>query len=126
MRELQNQLKIFIAEDECLFAALLEAWVEDCGLEPLGPAYAVQSAIDLLKNCTQPDAAILDIDLRGETIYPIAEILRFKQVPFLFITGCACAPPAPFDQVPILSKPTTKQQFLPLLHQIIQERLANS
>ena len=70
MRDPQSCPTVLIAEDECLFASLLEAWIEDRKMKPLGPVTSIQDARDLLEEFGKPDAAILDIDLHGETIFP--------------------------------------------------------
>jgi DNA-binding response OmpR family regulator len=80
MRDPHSRPAILIAEDECLFASLLEAWIEDQEMKPLGPVSSVQAAKDLLEEAGNPDAAILDIILHGETVYPIAKILMDRKV----------------------------------------------
>src|SRR5580658_6688453 len=61
----QTYPAILIAEDEYVFAAEMAAWIEEYCLNPLGPVSSVQAAKDLLDTVDRPDAAILDIQLRG-------------------------------------------------------------
>lgn len=111
---------VLIAEDEYIFAAALEAWVEDCNMRPLGPVSSVRAAQELLESFDKPDAAILDINLLGEMVYPVAETLHARDVPFIFVTGCGCSLPPMFHDVPLLSKPATEYQILPVLHRIMR------
>jgi CheY-like chemotaxis protein len=116
----QPHPSILIAEDEYVFAAEMAAWIEDCRLHPLGPVSSVQAAKDLLDTVDRPDAAILDIQLRGENVYPIAQILRTRQVPFVFVTGYdRCVLPPDFRDFPLVPKPTTERQLLPVLQQMM-------
>jgi CheY-like chemotaxis protein len=111
---------ILIAEDEYVFAAEMAAWIEDYCLNPLGPVSSVQAAKDLLDTVDRPDAAILDIQLRGENVYPIARILRTREIPFVFVTGYdRCVLPPEFRDIPLVSKPTTERQLLPVLQQMM-------
>jgi CheY-like chemotaxis protein len=120
MRAPQSCPAVLIAEDENLFAILLEAWIEDQHMKPLGPVSSIQGAKDVLEQDDMPDAAILDIELRGESVFPVAHILQQRGVPFFFVTGCAYSPPAPFENVPLLAKPTSKFLVLPMLYRILR------
>lgn len=77
---------VFILEDEPLIAAMLEELVEELGAEVVGPACSLDRARQLLA-AREIDFAILDINIEGETSYPIAEDLRRRGAPFLFTTG---------------------------------------
>ncbi len=53
----------------------------------IGPAASVEDALELLDGEHQIDGAVLDINLRGDRAYPIADVLRARSVPFVFATG---------------------------------------
>lgn len=80
-------LRILIVEDEYLIAVDLRADLESRGAVVVGPAATVEEALDLVGRSGAIDAAILDVNLRGEPVYPVAETLQRHGVPFVFVTG---------------------------------------
>ncbi|MCC6920164.1 MAG: response regulator [Alphaproteobacteria bacterium] len=79
--------RILVVEDEAIVAMLLENILEDIGCTPVGPALTLEQAHTLSTAEEPPDAAILDVNLRGERVYPVAEVLRDRGVPIIFATG---------------------------------------
>ena len=80
-------LKIFVVEDEALIAIMLEDILLDLNCLVAGPHFSVQQATDALDGGVMPDAAILDVNVGGQQIYPVAEMLRARGVPLVFATG---------------------------------------
>ena len=78
--------RILLVEDEPLVAMVAEMTLIDAGYDVLGPVGRVQDALDLLQ-FEQPDAAVLDVNLFGQPVYPVAERLVDMSVPFVFCTG---------------------------------------
>ena len=101
-----NGLKVLVVEDELLIAAEMEATLEDLGCEVVGPFARVRQALDALVD-TPVDAAVLDVNVRGEMIFPVAERLQALGVPMVFCTGYADLPdiPEPLRDKVRLSKP---------------------
>ena len=99
-------LKVLVVEDEMLIAAEMEATLEDLGCEVVGPFARVGPALQALET-TRVDAAVLDVNVRGEMIFPVAERLRADGVPMVFCTGYADLPniPEPLQGKARLSKP---------------------
>jgi CheY-like chemotaxis protein len=81
--------RILIVEDEALVALDLELAFEDEGAEIVGPALSLGHALDLLEGEQAIAGAVLDVDLGGLDVFPVAEILRERGVPFIFHTGHA-------------------------------------
>ncbi len=81
-----NGLKILVVEDEAAISLLLEDMLLDFGCEVVGPAGRLAAALDLAATETF-DLAILDVNVAGEPIYPVAEALEQRKVPFVFSTG---------------------------------------
>ena len=77
---------VLVAEDEPLLAMDLEMALEDAGAVVLGPAASLSKALELAQAATI-DAAILDVNLRGEEVYPAAQALSLKGVAILFHTA---------------------------------------
>jgi CheY-like chemotaxis protein len=95
--------RIMIVEDEALIAMVLVDHLQELGLVAVGPFSRVA---DALKVDGEVDAAILDVNLAGESVYPVADMLKARGVPFLFMTGYGSASIDPrFADVPVLQKP---------------------
>ena len=96
--------RILIVEDAVLLALELETGLSDAGAEVIGPAYELEEAMALLDRPI--DAAVLDANLNGHSVMPVAEALRARRVPFVFATGYGEAGGAPggFD-APVIRKP---------------------
>jgi PAS domain S-box-containing protein len=96
--------RVLIVEDAVLLAMELEGGLADAGAQVVGPAYELEEAIRLLD---QPiDAAVLDANLNGHSVTPVAEVLTKRGTPFVFATGYGDAGGAPggFD-APVIRKP---------------------
>ncbi len=78
--------RILIVEDESLVAMLLETILEDMGCTPVGPASSIDEGLRLVSS-EQLDGALLDVNVAGRQIFPVAEALRERGVPFVFSTG---------------------------------------
>jgi CheY-like chemotaxis protein len=97
--------RVLIVEDEYLLAQDMADYFDDIGAEVLGPAATVADALALI-NSAEVQGAILDVNLRGERVYPVADVLRQKQIPFVFASGYGgeLEPPA-YAGVPRCIKP---------------------
>lgn len=79
--------RLLVVEDEYLIASDLTQELEGGGAEVIGPAATVEEALQLTASEARIDGAVLDINLRGKEVYPVAEVLRGLDVPFIFATG---------------------------------------
>jgi hypothetical protein len=76
------------------------------GATVIGPVGTLARAIAMVDGNAGIDAAVLDINLAGEAVYPLAEKLLSRDVPFVFVTGYETAAiPTCFARVPVLEKP---------------------
>ena len=89
-----------------LIAAELEATLEDLGCQVVGPFARIGQALAELDGI-ELDVAVLDVNVRGEMIFPVAEALKARGVPMVFCTGYADLPdiPEPLRDKVRLSKP---------------------
>ena len=79
--------KIFVVEDEILIASEMSGALEDLGFEVVGPCVHLREAAERAR-CEEIDAAFLDVHLGGsEDTEEVAQILRQRDVPFVFITA---------------------------------------
>ncbi len=102
-------LKVLIVEDSLLLALELEAGLEDAGVVVVGCAAELSEALSMLDQ--DFDVAVLDADLNGQSVAPVAEILRRDGRAFVFATGYADkAAPMGFD-APIVRKPYNVHQI---------------
>ncbi|TMM48332.1 response regulator [Qipengyuania marisflavi] len=113
-----HQKRIFIVEDELFLAFQLSDDLEQLGYEIVGPALHLQDAIKLARD--EPmDAAFLDVNLgHGDTSKAVADILREREVPFVFVTAYdrhEVTFALPDDA--ILKKPITSEEVLATLRQ---------
>lgn len=98
-------LRVLVVEDEFLVALEVEAALEEFGCSVVGPYAKLSKALDAART-TPVDGAVLDINLNGEMVYPLAELLTTQKVPFVFITGYTAADlPERFRPFRRLSKP---------------------
>jgi DNA-binding response OmpR family regulator len=78
--------RILVVEDEALVAAMLEDMLDELGATVLGPAATIARGMSMARH-EAIDAAVLDINVRGERIDAIAAALRERSIPILFTTG---------------------------------------
>jgi ActR/RegA family two-component response regulator len=105
---------LLIVEDEYLIAADLTASLESLGVQVIGPAASVEEALSLVdNNSDRLDGAVLDINLRNDRVYPVADVLTARGVPFVFTTGYdAIAVPTAYACAPRCEKPVDKTQLI--------------
>ena len=100
-------LRILVVEDETLVAMLLEDMLGDLGCEVVATASRVPQAVEIARDVAQVfDVAILDVNVAGETITPVAQALSDRATPFVFATGYGeSGVPEAFRGRPTLQKP---------------------
>ena len=100
-----RDLRILIAEDEFLLGVQLEEDLRSAGCPIVGPFSTLEMATQAAHR-ERFDVAILDINLNGSMVYPLADELSARGVPFVFLTGYISASlPERFKQAPRLAKP---------------------
>ena len=108
--------RVLVVEDEALVAMLVEDELRDAGAEVLGPAPTVDHALRLIEAAAADggiSAAVLDINLGGRHVAPVADRLAALGVPFLFATGYgARRDVAGHDAAPVLEKPFDTERLV--------------
>lgn len=112
-------LHVLVVEDEHLVAMALAADLEDAGAIVLGPASTIESALALIEQ-HPVDAAVLDIKLRAQMVFPVAEVLADQGVPFLFMSGLDDeGVPERYAAIPKCNKPSTTRMLTEMLVAIV-------
>jgi DNA-binding response OmpR family regulator len=106
---------ILIVEDEPLIAMMLEDFLLSLGHEVRGTCESVDDALKAVQ-AGDFDVAILDVNLKGESVWPVAAELRDREIPFILASGGHVdPPPAEFAGVPMIDKPYTIDRVTPAL-----------
>jgi PAS domain S-box-containing protein len=103
--------RLLLVEDEALTGMMMSEMLTELGFEVLGPFGRVADAMLAVE---QEDfhAAVLDVNLDGEMVYPVAEAVGARGVPFVFVTGYGAEGiDNRFAQVPVLQKPIERQML---------------
>lgn len=115
-----DAIRILIVEDELVIAIELENLLRRLGYAVLGPAPTIRHALDALAG-ERPDAAVLDVNLRGERATPVAEALREQGTPFVLTTGYGRErlPEEALQDAPYLAKPVEPRQLATVLTEVL-------
>lgn len=101
--------RVMLVEDESLVAMLLETILEDMGCALVGTASSLDEGLALAREAGEIDAALLDVNVAGRPVFPIAEALRDRGVPFVFSTGYGQGGlPDEWREQPTIQKPFTE------------------
>jgi DNA-binding response OmpR family regulator len=97
--------RVLVVEDEAMIAMLVEDMILDFGSEVVGPASKIEDALALAQDADL-DAAILDVKVGEAVVFPVADRLRERGIPFIFASGYGSATlPTRFVGSPTLPKP---------------------
>lgn len=112
--------RILCVEDETLVAMLIEDILQELGCETIGPFAKASVALEALGS-VQIDGALLDVNLRGQDSYSIADALQRMGCPFLFLTGYGEEGVKPaYRNAPILQKPFNAGRVGAALRELIR------
>jgi DNA-binding response OmpR family regulator len=111
--------RILIVEDEPLVSLVLCDWLEEEQAKVVGPAASIEEASHLV-DIGSLDAAILDVNVAGRTVFAVADLLAARGVPFLFTTGYDAAElPLRFADAAVLQKPFLIQHLAAALSRVM-------
>jgi nitrogen-specific signal transduction histidine kinase len=102
-------LRVLVVEDESLIGMLAEDLLEQLGCRMVGLVSSLRKALELAKSA-ELDCALLDVDIGGEPVYPVAMALQARGVPFLFMSGYGGLD-EPWRAHPIVQKPFDVDQL---------------
>jgi CheY-like chemotaxis protein len=113
-------LRVLVVEDDYLISLLFDEMLTSAGCVVVGPLPRLADAIEVAakESC---DAAVLDVNLGGERVYPVAKILAERRVPFIFVTGYSGdVLPREYAEQPRIAKPFRAAQLLNALSNAIE------
>jgi CheY-like chemotaxis protein len=115
-KEALRGARILVVEDEMMAASMLEMVLGEAGCVVLGPAPSVAEAFALIEGGAV-DAAVLDVNLGGEPVYPLADALAARLVPFIFVTGYGVpgVNAERYAGVPLVQKPYDDEALVKLV-----------
>ena len=112
---MDKQRNILIVEDEPLISMMLEDFLLSLGHQVSAICETVGEALAAVDTMTF-DVAILDVNLKGESVWPVAARLRERSIPFVLASGGFVDPPPPeFAAVPMIDKPYTIDRVTPAI-----------
>lgn len=109
--------KILLVEDEILICLLIETILSDAGYE-VAVANTIEEALAAIDQGPLA-AAILDLNLKGKKVYPVAEKLAAAEVPFIFATGGGGKDIEGFTDRPWVGKPFQEAELLVAVEKLI-------
>jgi DNA-binding response OmpR family regulator len=111
--------RILLVEDEVLVSMLLESILEDENCITVGPYSDLPSALEAAHR-EMVDAAVLDVNLAGQMVFPVAEVLAKRGVPFLLLSGYGMrALPEDRRHWPVCDKPFKTEELLSMLRGVV-------
>lgn len=111
-----RNLAVLVVEDEFLIADDIAFAFARLGIKTVGPAKTVRRARELIEGNQHLDGAVLDINLRGELVFPLADLLRERGVPVIFATGYdQQSIPQEYRNIPRYEKPLNYQKIVEAL-----------
>lgn len=109
--ELLKGARVLVVEDEAAISMLLEDMLFDFGCEVVGPAARLATALEMAQS-ENFAVAILDVNVAGEPIYPVAEAIVRRDLPLVFSTGYGGAGiREPFRDRPVVQKPFSQNDL---------------
>jgi DNA-binding response OmpR family regulator len=112
--------RVLIVEDEYLVALMIKDFLVEFGCATVGPIGSVAKALAAIDVETF-DVAVLDVNLAGEKIYPVAETLAARGVPFLLVSGYGeGAIPADHQEWRVCTKPFRGDDLAAMLASVVE------
>lgn len=117
--------RILVVEDEYFLADDISRALRSAGAEIAGPVGELDDAFPILNGGGILDGAVLDVNIRSDMVFPVAQELRARQVPFVFTTGYDKVSIAPqFHDVMLWEKPIDIAAMIRGLAGLIEDREA--
>jgi two-component sensor histidine kinase/DNA-binding response OmpR family regulator len=110
-RQVMPGNRLLLVEDEALTGMMMSDMLTELGFDVIGPFGRVADAMAAVGR-EDFHAAVLDVNLDGEMVYPVADAVLARGVPFVFVTGYSAEGiDRRFAQIPVLQKPIERQML---------------
>jgi CheY-like chemotaxis protein len=118
-------LRVMVVEDQYTIAAEMRRLLEPLGVAIVGPYPGVQQAMRATKQ--DIDVALLDVNLHGVGVFPVADELKRLGIPYAFVTAyeAEVLPPA-HQSTKRIEKPVDQADLVKMLHTLAGARVARS
>lgn len=103
--------RVLVVEDEALISVMVEDILSALGMQVIGPAVTIPAALALAET-EALDAAVLDVNVRGQRIDPVADVLYRRSVPVLFATGYGEMRFGDGRTATVIDKPYTQEKLI--------------
>ena len=114
--------RVLVVEDEATIAMLIKDMLEEFGYAVAAVAGQLHTALQAVES-SRFDVALVDVNIAGETSYPVADQLTARGIPFAFVTGYGVSGLADgYDGVPVLQKPFRAHDLIDLLVSLLNWR----
>lgn len=111
--------RLLIAEDEAIQAMYLRSTLENAGATIVGSGASLKRTLELME--TELDAAVLDVNLDGDFVFPVAEALAARAVPMVLHTAYVLQIDfAALGRVRVCQKPSTPEEIVEALCDVMQ------
>jgi CheY-like chemotaxis protein len=108
--------RILLVEDEAMVAMMMEDLLDDLGFDVVASLGRLDAALAWVNDSGQEiDGALLDVNLGGETVFPVADALLARGTPFGFVTGYTAVPQARAYDAKVINKPVDARALEGLL-----------
>jgi CheY-like chemotaxis protein len=117
--------RIFVVEDSPVVAEMLEAMLEDLGCDVVGPMGNLAIALEMAAG-EKIDAAVIDLNIRGGKVFPVARTLAERGIPFLVVSGYGdFSMPEEWQDRPTLTKPFSQDALEAALKALLTTPVAS-
>jgi DNA-binding response OmpR family regulator len=115
-------LSVFVVEDKAMIRLMVMDMLEELGCRVAAEAGDVEEAVKLARSADF-DLAILDVNVKGKLITPVAELIRARRRPIIFATGYGSEGlPEEFRDLPALQKPFQLETLAALIDEVLHPR----
>ena len=113
---------VFLVEDEVMIRMMVADMLDELGYSVAAEAGEINEAIKLAQS-TEFDIAILDVNVNGKMISPVAELIRAREIPIIFATGYGSESlPEEFRDFPALQKPYRLETLAAAIDEMFRSR----
>ncbi|MEA2756081.1 MAG: hypothetical protein QOJ54_2370 [Aliidongia sp.] len=111
-------MRVLVVEDELLIAMVIETLLADEGCQVVGPLGRLGAALKAAED-EALDVALLDVNIEGAAVFPVADILARRGIPFAFVTGYGSGGvPTAYRDRPVLTKPYRSREVTDMLKKL--------